>query len=165
MSLSKCRTYSGRGDASAQVPAEMHRSQSTEASVEVPGVTNSYSDIQIKNRNFGRLFALLTEKSQNVCSRRVESVWMSEGGRFGRGCGASPKQDQVASIRPSYRFGQRCSPACCWSSSNKTQIKRRKREKERSTGVFCSVAHAASAPPCCYRPARSFCWRLSTVQT
>lgn len=118
-----------------------------------------------KNRNFGRLFALLTEKSQNVCSRRVESVWMSEGGRFGRGCGASPKQDQVASIRPSYRFGQRCSPACCWSSSNKTQLKRRKREKERSTGVFCSVAHAASAPPCCYRPARSFCWRLSTVQT
>lgn len=49
--------------------------------------------------------------------------------------------------------------------ANKTQIKRRKREKERSTGVFCSVAHAASAPPCCYRPARSFCWRLSTVQT
>lgn len=42
-----------------------------------------------KNRNFGRVFALLTEKSQNVCSRRVESVWMGEGGRFGRGCGAA----------------------------------------------------------------------------
>lgn len=42
-----------------------------------------------KNRNFGRVFALLTEKRQNVCSRRVESVWMGEGGRFGRGCGAA----------------------------------------------------------------------------
>lgn len=42
-----------------------------------------------KNRNFGRLFALLTEKSLNVCSRRVESVWIGEGGRFGRGCGAA----------------------------------------------------------------------------
>lgn len=47
-----------------------------------------------KNRNFGRVFALLTEKSQNVCSRRVESVCMGEGGRLERGCGAAKSKSQ-----------------------------------------------------------------------
>lgn len=118
-----------------------------------------------KNRNFGRVFALLTEKRQNVCSRRVESVWMGEGGRFGRGCGAAKSKTKWHWSDPHIVLDKDAAQTAAGARPIKLQITRRTQDKERSTGVFCSVAHAASAPPCSYRPARCFCWRLSTVQT
>lgn len=76
MNLSKCRTYSGRGFASALGPAEMRLFQSTEMSVEVPEVTDSYSDIQVKTET-------LAEYSHSL-PRKVK-MFVAEGlSQFGR---------------------------------------------------------------------------------
>lgn len=109
-----------------------------------------------KSTNVCRLVPLLTEKSRSVCKSKVETLCMSEGGRFGWGVWCITNKTKLHWSDPH-------------NASDKDAAKRAVRvlpiNFELPGGrrlflwalctTFARKASNGAQPRCCYRPARS----------